>query len=135
MKIIIACDSFKGSLSAYQVGKSLGTGIRKICPDAQILELPMADGGEGTVDAFLNIIKGRRHKSTVMDPIDEVNELSVDMKEIVPKAKWFQTYFLNHTTRSSFFQVQIFPICSLIARIFRTVELPERVTCSASAYR
>ena len=61
--------------------------------------------------------------STLQIIYDEVNELSVDMKESVPKAKWFQTYFLNHTTERSFFQAYIFPICSLIARIFRTVEL------------
>ena len=65
---------------------------------------------------------------------DEVNELSVDMKESVPKAKWFQTHFLNHTAESSFFQVYIFPICSLIARIFRTVEFRVIVPCRASAY-
>jgi glycerate 2-kinase len=54
MKIILAPDSFKGSLSAPQVCDALETGLRKVFADAQIIHCPMADGGEGTLDAVLS---------------------------------------------------------------------------------
>lgn len=51
--IVIAPDSFKGSLSAEQVAHAIATGIRRARPDAMIRICPMADGGEGTLDAML----------------------------------------------------------------------------------
>ena len=52
MKILIAPDKFKGSLSAREVAENIATGLRAILPDAAIEKLPVADGGEGTVDAI-----------------------------------------------------------------------------------
>ena len=52
MKFVIACDSFKGSLSAAQVCNALKDGIASETPDAEILCFPLADGGEGTVECF-----------------------------------------------------------------------------------
>ena len=52
MKIVIAIDSFKGSLSSLQAGNAVKDGILKVFADAQIVVKPLADGGEGTVDAF-----------------------------------------------------------------------------------
>ncbi|WP_244813512.1 glycerate kinase [Caballeronia sp. Lep1P3] len=51
--VVIAPDSFKGSLSAEDVANAIAEGIRRARPDAQIRILPMADGGEGTLDAML----------------------------------------------------------------------------------
>lgn len=51
MKIVIAPDSFKESLSALQVATQIELGFRDIFPDAQYIKLPVADGGEGTVEA------------------------------------------------------------------------------------
>ena len=65
---------------------------------------------------------------------DEVNELSVEMKKTVPKEIGLQTCFFNHTTAFSFFQDYMFPSCSRIARIFRTVEFLEMVPCRTSAF-
>ena len=53
MKIILAPDSFKGSLSAEAVCDALQTGLRRVLPDAEIVRRPMADGGEGTLDAIV----------------------------------------------------------------------------------
>ena len=53
MRVVLAPDSFKGSLSAPDVCAALGRGIARALPDAQILARPMADGGEGTLDAVL----------------------------------------------------------------------------------
>lgn len=53
MKIIIAPDSFKESLSARQVAEQVAAGFREVMPDATCILLPLADGGEGTVDAMV----------------------------------------------------------------------------------
>jgi glycerate kinase len=52
MHILIAPDKFKGSLSAREVAESIATGLREVLPDAVIDKMPVADGGEGTVDAI-----------------------------------------------------------------------------------
>ena len=56
MKIVLAPDSFKGSLSAEAVCAALEAGLRRMLPDAEIVQRPMADGGEGTLDAVLTAL-------------------------------------------------------------------------------
>ncbi|MEA7515103.1 glycerate kinase, partial [Salmonella enterica subsp. enterica serovar Virginia] len=51
MKIVIAPDSYKESLSAAEVAQAIEKGFREIFPDAQYVSVPVADGGEGTVEA------------------------------------------------------------------------------------
>ncbi|NIE83251.1 MULTISPECIES: glycerate kinase [unclassified Burkholderia] len=51
--VVIAPDSFKGSLSAQQVTDAIAAGLRRARPDAIVRGCPMADGGEGTLDAML----------------------------------------------------------------------------------
>lgn len=58
MKIVLAPDSFKGSLSAEGVCDALQTGLRRVLPDAIIVQRPMADGGEGTLDAVVTALAG-----------------------------------------------------------------------------
>lgn len=53
MKIVAAPDSYKGSLTAVQAAQSMAAGIRRVMPDAQVVQLPVADGGEGTTEAFM----------------------------------------------------------------------------------
>jgi glycerate kinase len=53
MKIIVAPNSFKGSISATQAAKAIALGVRQVFPDAEIIEIPVADGGEGTVEALV----------------------------------------------------------------------------------
>ena len=69
MKIIIAPDSFKGSLSAPLVAKAMERGIKRIIPSAETLLLPMADGGEGTVDALVSAMGGKLITALAHDPI------------------------------------------------------------------
>ena len=54
MKIVLAPDSFKGSLAAEGVCAALQTGLRRVLPEAEIVQRPMADGGEGTLDAIVS---------------------------------------------------------------------------------
>jgi glycerate 2-kinase len=69
MKIVIAPDSFKESLSAQDVAQAIAAGIRDVLPDAEIACVPMADGGEGTLDAVLAATHGVRHRVEVRDAL------------------------------------------------------------------
>lgn len=69
MKIVIAIDSFKGSLSSMQAGESAAAGIKKIYPDADVIIKPIADGGEGTVDALVDGLDGEKIKLDVTGPL------------------------------------------------------------------
>lgn len=69
MKIVIAPDSYKESLSALEVAACIEQGFREIFPDAQYVKLPMADGGEGTVEAMIAATCGRRLELEVTGPL------------------------------------------------------------------
>ena len=69
MKIVIAPDSFKESLSAREVAAALEKGLRRVLRDVQIVKVPMADGGEGTVDAVTAATGGRRVHRSVAGPL------------------------------------------------------------------
>lgn len=69
MNILIAPDSFKDCLSAMEVASALQRGIQKIIPDASISLLPMADGGEGTVESVIDATRGKLLRLKVMDPL------------------------------------------------------------------
>ena len=53
MRIVIAPNAFKGSLSALEAATAIGEGIRNAVPDAELVLVPIADGGDGTVDALV----------------------------------------------------------------------------------
>jgi glycerate 2-kinase len=72
MRILLAPDKFKGSLSAKQVAEAMALGVRRANPDAMIDFCPMADGGEGTVDAFLSSMPGRYEARRVTGPLPEM---------------------------------------------------------------
>ncbi|SDI46411.1 glycerate kinase [Pseudomonas flavescens] len=69
MKIVIAPDSFKESLSASDVAQAIARGWLAVYPDAEIALCPMADGGEGTVDAVLAATGGERRELRVQGPL------------------------------------------------------------------
>lgn len=66
---VLAPDSFKESMSAKRACEAMERGIRKVLPDAEILHVPMADGGEGTVDALVDGSKGTRVEVVVSGPL------------------------------------------------------------------
>ena len=69
MKIVIAPDSFKGSLTALQVAEAMEIGLRRVFPDAAIEKVPMADGGEGTVQSLVDATSGEILTTQVLDPL------------------------------------------------------------------
>ena len=68
MKVTIAIDSLKGSLSSLEAGHAIETGIKKVYPDAEIHVRPLADGGEGTVEALTIGMGGTLETITVTGP-------------------------------------------------------------------
>lgn len=69
MKIIIAPDSFKESLSSLEVAYCIEEGFKEVYPNAEYLRLPIADGGEGTVEALILATKGTIVKTDVTGPL------------------------------------------------------------------
>ena len=69
MKIVIAPDSYKESLSALEVATEIEAGFRDIFPDAQYVKLPVADGGEGTVEAMVAATEGKIVRLNVTGPL------------------------------------------------------------------
>ncbi|HID06182.1 MAG TPA: glycerate kinase, partial [Armatimonadetes bacterium] len=69
MKVVIACDSFKGSASAKEVGEALRDGILHIFQDAHVDVVPVADGGEGTVQALVDATGGKFITIRATDPL------------------------------------------------------------------
>ena len=70
-KIILIPDSFKGTMSSQEICAIMGEQIRKHLPDAEIVSIPVADGGEGSVDAFLTAMGGEKVELTVSGPYGE----------------------------------------------------------------
>jgi glycerate kinase len=68
MKIVLAPDSFKGSLSARDAAEALAKGFRRVFPNAEYALIPMADGGEGTVEALVDATNGKHVPVTVTGP-------------------------------------------------------------------
>ena len=69
MKVVVAIDSLKGSLTSLEAGEAIQEGILRAIPDAEVIVRPLADGGEGTVEALTRGMNGRYEKITVTDPL------------------------------------------------------------------
>lgn len=71
MKVVVAIDSLKGSLSSLEAGNAISEGIAKVYPDAQVDVRPLGDGGEGTVEALALGMNGRLETVTVTGPLGQ----------------------------------------------------------------
>ena len=69
MKIILAPDSFKGTYSAPEVCRAFEKGVRSVAGDAQAVHLPLADGGEGTLEVLLAAAGGKRCSTLAENPL------------------------------------------------------------------
>ncbi len=77
VKVVIACDSFKGSLTSIEAAEAIAEGIKAAAPDCAITTIPVADGGEGTLDALQSAVDAKKMTTKTLDPL---------MREI--KAPW-----------------------------------------------
>ncbi len=95
MRIVIAPDSFKGCLNALNAALAMRRGVHRIYPDSVIDMIPMADGGEGTVEAILCAVRGEKIKIDVTDPLGRsigaaytLDEAFLQAKEQLERAVW-----------------------------------------------
>jgi glycerate kinase len=70
-RVVIAPDKFKGTLTAPDAARSLAMGWRRGDPEAEVEEVPVADGGEGTLDTLLAALGGDRHRARVTGPLGD----------------------------------------------------------------
>ncbi|ENU07808.1 glycerate kinase [Acinetobacter calcoaceticus] len=82
MKVVIAPDSFKDSLSALGVAQAIAQAWQEVFPEAETILCPMADGGEGTLEAVLEVCKGEWREKTVIGPLG---------KPVQAKWGWLET--------------------------------------------
>lgn len=71
MRIVVAPDSYKGSVSALAVAEAMARGVLRVFPGAEVRKVPIADGGEGTVEALLAATGGELRHSTVSGPLGD----------------------------------------------------------------
>lgn len=71
MRIVIAPNAFKGSLTSRQAALAMAQGVRRVLPEATIVVVPVADGGDGLVDVALETLDGTAHTVTVTGPNSE----------------------------------------------------------------
>lgn len=69
MKVIVAIDSFKGCLTSKEANGAAAEGIRNAFPEAEVVEVPVSDGGEGYMEAFHAAVGGQLEEVTVRDPL------------------------------------------------------------------
>jgi glycerate kinase len=90
MKVVLAPDSFKESMSAAQAAAAMARGVRAVFPDAACVEVPMADGGEGTADALVAALGGRWRTVAAHDalgrPVDARYGLAPDGLAVIEVA-------------------------------------------------
>lgn len=90
MKVVVALDSFKGCLSSAEAGEAARAGVLAAVPDADVRVVPVADGGEGTVDALLGAVAGQRVEAPTVDalgrPVTAAYALLADGTAVVEAA-------------------------------------------------
>lgn len=71
MRVLVAPDKFRGTLTAAQAARAIAAGWRRARPDDDVVEVPMADGGEGTLDAMVDGLRGERRTTRVSGPLGD----------------------------------------------------------------
>ena len=71
LKIVVAPNAFKGTLTAPQAAAAIARGVRQVFPDAEVVEVPVADGGDGTVEALVTALHGERRSVRVEGPLGD----------------------------------------------------------------
>lgn len=98
MKILIAIDSFKGSLSSKEAGEAIKSGILRIIPNAEVLISPLADGGEGTVETLVEALGGSLETVRVKGPLFQEVEAHYG---ILSESEKFQAEIKSDTHRET----------------------------------
>ncbi|MDT6981270.1 glycerate kinase [Levilactobacillus zymae] len=105
MKFVIAPDSFKGSLTAQQAAQAIETGLKRVFPTADYELVPMADGGEGTVQSLVDATHGHFATAQVLNPLGQVVEatygfLGDQATAVIEMAAASGIQFVNEQTKN-----------------------------------
>ena len=79
MRVLVAPDSFKGVLDARAVSEAVARGVRRARPNAEVITVPLADGGEGTLDILVDACRGRRRSVKTSGPLGDPIEATVGL--------------------------------------------------------
>src|SRR5438045_9249647 len=71
MKVVVAPNAFKGTMTASQAASAIARGVREVWPEAEIVEVPVADGGDGTVEALVSANHGEYRTVEVEGPLGD----------------------------------------------------------------
>src|SRR5260221_814272 len=71
MKIVVAPNAFKGSLSAREASLCIHDGVKALLPAATIIEMPLADGGDGTLEVIADALNAQLVEASVLNPLGE----------------------------------------------------------------
>src|SRR5579864_929756 len=71
MKVVVAPNAFKGTLTAPQAAAAIARGVREVFPDAEVVEVPVADGGDGTTEALVTAHHGEYRSVDVEGPLGD----------------------------------------------------------------
>ena len=71
MKVVVAPNAFKGSLTATQAARAMALGVRDVFPQADVVQVPVADGGDGTVEALVSALHGDHRTAGVEGPLGD----------------------------------------------------------------
>lgn len=105
MKFVIAPDSFKGSLTAKQAADAIYTGLKRVFPTAEYELVPMADGGEGTVQSLVDATQGQFRHADVLNPLGqpvsaEYGLLGDEQTAVIEMAAASGIQFVNEETKN-----------------------------------
>lgn len=88
MKVVIAIDSLKGSLSSMEAGRAIEQGILNVLPDTEVTVKPLADGGEGTTEALVEGMGGDLVKVQVHGPLETPVTAAYGMIQKTGQPSW-----------------------------------------------
>ena len=71
MRVVLAPNAFKGSLTAIEAAEAMADGVRAVIPAADLALVPIADGGDGTMDALVSASDGTRRRRRVRGPLGD----------------------------------------------------------------
>jgi glycerate 2-kinase len=86
VKVVVAPNAFKGSLTATQAATAIARGVREVFPDAEIVEIPIADGGDGTVEALVTAHRGTNRSVQVEGPLGDPVQAVYGLVDLIPGA-------------------------------------------------
>ena len=87
MKIVTAIDSFKGSMTSMEAGQAAAEGIQRVDVDADVIVRPLADGGEGTVEALVSGMNGTLQKVQVTGPLGGI-DAQIRRSILYQRSRW-----------------------------------------------